>query len=914
MTALIPNGKQQFCDAAGTSLALGSVAFYVPGTLTPKDTWKDAAQSSLNTNPVDLDADGRAVIFGTGDYRQIVMDRDGNTIWDQIVSAPLVSGDAAGIIASAVIATTAATAIQVAQAAASALAASNSASAAALAAAMAGVYAIGAASNVPKGLTGAAIANAGSGMTNAVDQVVTWAGGNMVGNPIVWFDVVAGALSNVRIKNPGLYIGSAITLPTPTIPGAAGGAALTLTSGFLIGNGQGYWVQSADTLTLDRYKNVAGVATADTAIQSIPTEPALEAAVASLANFPIPLNADNLADLVQHPFTATPYNADGTVSVTTGTTFRIDTMTPALLAARIAGTQVTFIVEVVSGTLTTASIREYTLPNGQFGGGTATTTVMALGGGRYSLTKALVGTDQSIDVFLVASGTAVVRPLGSVVGGVPARSIQDPTLFTAQSLASNAANDPSDIAYTAVITQINTGSPTLVNGVLSLPNGSNGSIDYIFPKALVDGDTGVAYFSIDVPPGNILTVGTRYDVSGGGSADASIPTPVIEKIGPTDYRVVFQVLAATPGLIFYSLRLVFVQTYAITRNISGARFFKGATLPRVMAVPKVISDAITTATQAESDAGSLIRRFTILADSVFQSTTISFTPASVYLQTYLGSRARVRNLAVPGSGLRAMLAMGAISSAPPSTGPIVTIASNQIPASGSVQITAWTGDPVTAFYKVNPEVSMVTYLRGVKMILRPTAFDGNFFPTTMYLDRVTPGPVMPCPAGSQLISEQAFQMRDDFGMLEGSINPSNPTMTVLQGAAAFFAARDAISPAAHSLFMPNLIAVPSTTPVTQNPGHSNTAALVGLYGATRILDLNASGIPSGNFLTTDEAAMLAAAGFSPNSTDNAYMALGWRPPGLAQSDHYHPNDLCSLLIGYRIAMCAGVQSYMENIV
>jgi hypothetical protein len=87
MAVVVPYGKQQFLDAAGTSLALGSVAFYVPGTTTPKDTWQDSAQTTLNANPVPLDASGTAIIFGSGDYRQIVSDANGNTIWDRVVHA-----------------------------------------------------------------------------------------------------------------------------------------------------------------------------------------------------------------------------------------------------------------------------------------------------------------------------------------------------------------------------------------------------------------------------------------------------------------------------------------------------------------------------------------------------------------------------------------------------------------------------------------------------------------------------------------------------------------------------------------------------------------------------------------------------------------------------------------------------------
>lgn len=88
MASFMPYGKQQFLDAAGVSLALGSVAFYIPGTTTPKNTWQDEGQTTLNTNPVALDASGYAIIFGEGSYRQIVKDVLGNTIWDQVVDAP----------------------------------------------------------------------------------------------------------------------------------------------------------------------------------------------------------------------------------------------------------------------------------------------------------------------------------------------------------------------------------------------------------------------------------------------------------------------------------------------------------------------------------------------------------------------------------------------------------------------------------------------------------------------------------------------------------------------------------------------------------------------------------------------------------------------------------------------------------
>lgn len=88
MTGLLPNGKQTFLDANGNPLAMGTVAHYVPGTTTPKDTYANQANTILNTNPVRLDAAGRAVIWGFGLYRQVVKDSNDNVIWDQLTYAP----------------------------------------------------------------------------------------------------------------------------------------------------------------------------------------------------------------------------------------------------------------------------------------------------------------------------------------------------------------------------------------------------------------------------------------------------------------------------------------------------------------------------------------------------------------------------------------------------------------------------------------------------------------------------------------------------------------------------------------------------------------------------------------------------------------------------------------------------------
>jgi hypothetical protein len=80
-----------------SSLAGGSVGFYIPGTSTVKQTWQDAAQTILNTNPVKLDANGCAIIYGAGIYRQILWDSLGNEVWDQLTTVIPISPFWAGV-------------------------------------------------------------------------------------------------------------------------------------------------------------------------------------------------------------------------------------------------------------------------------------------------------------------------------------------------------------------------------------------------------------------------------------------------------------------------------------------------------------------------------------------------------------------------------------------------------------------------------------------------------------------------------------------------------------------------------------------------------------------------------------------------------------------------------------------------
>lgn len=257
--------------------------FYNGNSSTPADTYSDANITTPNSNPVVADSTGTypsiflhpAITYKVTETYPVVS--GGATIW----TAYPVASDASVLRAALAAPTGAAlvgtsdgsnvqaqlTALPVVVAG-YATAAASSASTALIAAATLGVYPNSAASNVPRGAA-INVLTPGTGGTNGTNYVATYTGGNYIGNPTVLYDVVAGAVANVRLTDPGLYIGASPIAPTVVLGSGAGGAALTLTSVFRIGTGSGYWVQSADGLTLDRYKNVAGVATRDTAIESI---------------------------------------------------------------------------------------------------------------------------------------------------------------------------------------------------------------------------------------------------------------------------------------------------------------------------------------------------------------------------------------------------------------------------------------------------------------------------------------------------------------------------------------------------------------------------------------------------------------------------------------------------------------------
>lgn len=84
---ILPQAETQFVDGNGAPYGAGQVCFYVPGTLTPKATYSDPGLATPNASPcLALDANGRALIWGAGSYRQRLFDVFGSLIWDQVTS------------------------------------------------------------------------------------------------------------------------------------------------------------------------------------------------------------------------------------------------------------------------------------------------------------------------------------------------------------------------------------------------------------------------------------------------------------------------------------------------------------------------------------------------------------------------------------------------------------------------------------------------------------------------------------------------------------------------------------------------------------------------------------------------------------------------------------------------------------
>ncbi len=89
--AIAVHPTQHFDDAAGAPLVGGTLTTYVSGTVTPANTWQDRGQTTLNLNPIVLNARGECVVWldPAVTYTWVLKTAAGVEIWtrDNIVGA-----------------------------------------------------------------------------------------------------------------------------------------------------------------------------------------------------------------------------------------------------------------------------------------------------------------------------------------------------------------------------------------------------------------------------------------------------------------------------------------------------------------------------------------------------------------------------------------------------------------------------------------------------------------------------------------------------------------------------------------------------------------------------------------------------------------------------------------------------------
>lgn len=98
MAQIVYNPVFQAFDDAGDPLNGGLLYTYAAGTTTPKSTWADAGENTLNANPIELDSRGEAIIYGSGAYKFVLHTALDAPIWtadDVAVGGTVVTADIA---------------------------------------------------------------------------------------------------------------------------------------------------------------------------------------------------------------------------------------------------------------------------------------------------------------------------------------------------------------------------------------------------------------------------------------------------------------------------------------------------------------------------------------------------------------------------------------------------------------------------------------------------------------------------------------------------------------------------------------------------------------------------------------------------------------------------------------------------
>jgi hypothetical protein len=81
MAVTLPHGKQKFNTATGAPGVGYRLYTYIPGTTTPKATFRTYAGTTANTNPIIADSRGEMSVYWSGDYDVVLKDANNVLIW-----------------------------------------------------------------------------------------------------------------------------------------------------------------------------------------------------------------------------------------------------------------------------------------------------------------------------------------------------------------------------------------------------------------------------------------------------------------------------------------------------------------------------------------------------------------------------------------------------------------------------------------------------------------------------------------------------------------------------------------------------------------------------------------------------------------------------------------------------------------
>lgn len=617
------------------------------------------------------------------------------------------------------------------------------------------------------------------------------------------------------------------------------------------------------------WKRIANTAALDASLSAAAAVAAAASATNALASVD-PVHANEHCALIQGcAVGGATTNADNTVTLS-GTTASFSFLpTPAFLAARTAGSVVTFLFERVSGSaLTTAPViyRKAGFTN------LHADTMTLNSYGEYSISFVIDSTCDGVQIAATSAGSTIMKMPG-FAPFQPARARSDAKLLTNEGFQRSKIDTVLPFSYTISPTGLSGGS-TYSNGLFTIPPGGGGGIDLLSPLAIADGGYGVVSFESNMPLGNVInSLGTVYS---SGHMGAPITIPQFEQIGETLYQVVFDVQSA--GYPFAGFRIFTNNTTTLTAVISNIQLWPGKVLPAMLKVPALVKDCADSAAYLAISDLPARHRVHVWGDSTSHNFALPITdnwPA--LLQGRSGDAVKILNHAFAGNVANTGDAQAA------ALNPVITVSGNAIPADLTpVAVTAYDIAPLMAFTPTNTDLDNVWLVEGRKVRVSSATFDGSQNPTALTLTPISPAPApTPVPPGSKMMCVQGLQATNDFHIIWGWFNSSSQTIT-------------GMIPIVARVGMQNCLIMPALQALSSGPVNAYSAQMQAMWPG-RVYDPNFA--PT----TPELAYLLATYGWSPDATDLTYIAANKIPPGLRMpSDNIHLNRMGSDLIARRV--------------